>query len=94
MEAREGDHVDRQLPEVSVELTREPETGGDSRHGERDQVVEVTIRGTGELEVSEADVIERLVINHECLIRALHQVMKSQASIVWFNNSIRDLVCR
>ena len=94
VETREGDHVDRQLPEVSVELTREPEAGGDTRHGERDQVVEVTIRGTGELEVSEADVIERLVINHECLISVLHQVMKSQTSIVWFNNSIRDLVCR
>ena len=43
VETREGDHVDRQLPQVSVELTREPETGGDTRHGERDQVVEVTI---------------------------------------------------
>ena len=43
VETREGDHVDRQLPEVSVELTREPETGGDTRHGDADQVVEVSI---------------------------------------------------
>ena len=43
MEAGEGDHVDRQLPQVSVELTREPETGGDTRHGDADQVVEVSI---------------------------------------------------
>merc|ERR1719351_290122 len=28
VETREGDHVDRQLPQVSIELTREPETGG------------------------------------------------------------------
>ena len=28
VEAREGDHVDRQLPQVSVELAGEPETGG------------------------------------------------------------------
>ena len=52
VETREGDHVDRQLPEVSVELTREPETGGDTRHGEGDQVVEVTIGGSGELQSS------------------------------------------
>ena len=33
MQPGEGDHVDRKLPEVSVQLTREPQTGGDTRHG-------------------------------------------------------------
>ena len=28
METREGDHVDRQLAEVSIQLARETETGG------------------------------------------------------------------
>ena len=43
VEPGEGDHVDRQLSEVSIELAREPETGGHTRHGDADQVVEVTI---------------------------------------------------
>ena len=43
VETGEGDHVDRQLPEVSVELTGEPEAGGHAGHGEGDQVVEVTV---------------------------------------------------
>ena len=30
VETREGDHVDSQLPEIGIELTREPETGGDT----------------------------------------------------------------
>ena len=75
VETREGDHVDRQLPEVSVELTREPETGGDTRHGEGDQVVEVTVGGSGELQSSEADVVESLVVNAVGLICVLNQLM-------------------
>merc|ERR1719510_1245439 len=48
VESGEWNHVDRQLPEVSIQLTREPEAGGHSRHGQGDQVVEVTIGGGGE----------------------------------------------
>ena len=33
VESGEGDHVDRQLPEVSIELTGEPEGCGNSGHG-------------------------------------------------------------
>jgi len=32
VKAREGHHVDGQLTEISIELTREPQTGGHSRH--------------------------------------------------------------
>ena len=52
VETREGDHVDCELPEVSVELSREPETGGDTRHCERYQMVQVTIGWSGELQSS------------------------------------------
>ncbi|KFV64569.1 hypothetical protein N307_10589, partial [Dryobates pubescens] len=33
VQAGEGDHVHRQLPQVSVELAREPQAGGDTAHG-------------------------------------------------------------
>ena len=52
MEPGKWDHVDRQLPEVSIELAREPETGGHTRHGQGHQVVEVTIGGGGKLQGS------------------------------------------
>jgi hypothetical protein len=32
----EGYHVDSQFTEISIQLTRESEAGGDSRHGGRD----------------------------------------------------------
>ena len=75
VEPGEGDHVDGQLPEVSIELAREPETGGHTRHGQGHQVVEVTIGGGGELQGSEADVVLGLGVNTEGLICVLHQLM-------------------
>ena len=45
VESGEWNHVDRQLPEVSIELTWEPEASGHSGHGQGDQMVEVTIGG-------------------------------------------------
>ena len=68
VEAGEGNHVDRQLPQVSVQLAGEPEAGGDTGHGEGDQVVEVTIGGGGQLQGPEADVIESLVVNDKGLV--------------------------
>ena len=52
METREGDHVDGQFPEVSVQLAGEPEAGGDTRHGEGDKMVQVTIGGGVQLQGS------------------------------------------
>ena len=47
VETREGDHVDSQLPEVSIELAGEPEGGGHPGHGEGHKVVEVSVGGVG-----------------------------------------------
>jgi len=33
VETGEGNHVDSEFPEISVQLAREPEAGGNSRHG-------------------------------------------------------------
>ncbi|KFW82779.1 hypothetical protein N305_07760, partial [Manacus vitellinus] len=41
VETREGHHVDSQLAEVSVELAREAQGGGDTAHGGRHEVVQV-----------------------------------------------------
>lgn len=62
VETREGNHVDGQLAEVGVELTRETETGGNAGHDGGDQVVQVTVRGVGELQGTHADVVQSLVL--------------------------------
>ncbi len=56
-------------------MSRESKTAGNSRDGSRDEVVQVSICGSGELEGSEADVIEGLVINNLDLISVLNKLM-------------------
>merc|ERR1712126_164966 len=75
VESGEWNHVDRQLPEVSIQLTWEPEAGGQSGHGQGDQMVEVTIGGGSKLQGSEAYVIESLVVNTVGLIGVLNQLV-------------------
>ena len=94
VEPGEGDHVDGQLPEVSIELAREPETGGHTRHGQGHQVVEVTIGGGGELQSSEADVIESLIINAVGLISVLnyklHQIIDNLFRFKYFHTQLMN----
>ncbi len=91
VEAGEGNHVDSQLPEISIELTRETEAGGYTRHGEGDQMVEITICGVGELEGTEADVVKSLIVNAVGLICVLNKLVNRESGIVWLHHSVRDL---
>ena len=55
VETGEGDHVDGQLAEISVQLTGEAQAGGDAGHGGRDQVVQVTVGWGGKLQGAETE---------------------------------------
>ena len=87
----EGHHVDCKLPQISIELTGEPEAGGDAGHGERDKMVQVTVSGCGQLQGTEADVIESLVVNAERFVGVLHQLMDGQGGVVGLDDSVGDL---
>ena len=91
MEARERDHVHRQLPQIGVQLSWEAQTGGDAGHGGRDKVVEVPVGGRGQLEGAEADVVEGLVIDAERLVRVLHQLVDREGRVVRFHHSVGHL---
>ena len=75
VETGEGDHVDGQFTQIGVQLTRETQTSCDARHGERDEVVEVTVGWGGQTQGSEADVVEGLVVDAEGLVRVLHELV-------------------
>ncbi len=64
VQAGEGDQVDGQLAQVSVQLTREAQGAGDAAHDGRDEVVQVTKGGGGQLQGAEADVVQGLVVLH------------------------------
>jgi hypothetical protein len=90
MKTGEGNHVDSQLAEVRVELARESETSGDTRHDSRDQVVKIPVGWVGELEGFHADIVESLVVNTEGLVGVLDQLMDGKGGVVWLDNSVRD----
>ena len=87
----EGHHVDGQLPQVSVELPGEPQRGGDAAHGHAHQVVEVAVGGRGQLERAEADVVERLVVDAEGLVRVLQELVHRQRGVVGLHHRVGHL---
>jgi hypothetical protein len=75
VETWEWNQVDCKFSQVRVELTWESEAAGDTREGSRDQVVKITIGWGSELEGSEANIIEGLVINAHDLIGVFDELM-------------------
>jgi len=75
VETWEGNHVDGQLPQVGVELTGETQTSRNTRHDDGHEVVEVTVRRGGQLESTEADIIQSLVVDTESLVRVLDELV-------------------
>ena len=90
VETRERDHVDGQLSQVSVQLTWESEASGNTRHGGRHQMVQVTIGWCGQLEGTEADIVQGFVINAVGLIGVLDELMHRQSGVVRLNDGIGD----
>jgi hypothetical protein len=90
MQTGEGNQIDGQFSEVTVELTGKSKAASDSRHGSRDEMVEITVGGGSELEGSEADVIEGLIINDHALVGVLDELMNGESGIVGLDDGVRD----
>jgi hypothetical protein len=91
MESGEGDQVNSQFSQIGVQLTGESQTAGNTGHGSRDQMVQITISGGGELKSSEADIVEGFVIDDLDFIGVFDQLMDGKGGVVGFNDGIRDL---
>lgn len=90
VEAWEWHHVDRQLPQIGVELSGESQRGGDPTHGHADQVVEVPVGGRGELQRAEANVVEGFVVDAEGFVRVLQELVDRQGGIVRLYYGVGD----
>merc|ERR1711994_925197 len=75
VETREGHHVNSQFTKISIELTWETKTGCDTRHGSRHRMIKITVGGGGELQVTEANIVESFIVNAVGLICVLYQLM-------------------
>jgi hypothetical protein len=91
METGEGHEVNSELSKIGVKLTGESEATGDTREGSGYEMVKITISGGGELEGSEADIVEGFVVNAHDIIGVLDELMHGEGGVVRLNNGIRYL---
>merc|ERR1712159_599908 len=91
VEAGEGDEVDAELAEVGVELTGEAQAAGHAGHAGRAEVVEVSVGGGGELEGTEADVVQGLVVKAHALVGVLDKLVHGKGGVVRLNHGVGHL---
>merc|ERR1711988_1646622 len=80
-----------ELSEVGVELTRETEAAGDTGKSGGDEMVQITVGRGGELEGTEADIVQSLVVNAHDLIGVLDELMHGKGGVVGLNDGIGHL---
>ena len=88
MKTRERNQVHSKLSEVGVELTGESETARNTGESSGNEMVEVTVRGRGELERTEADIVQGLVIENHALIGVLYKLMHGKRGVVRLDDSV------
>merc|ERR1711966_184227 len=91
VETGEGDEIDTELAEVRVELTREAQAASHAGHARGAKMVEVTVGGSGELEGTEADVVQGLVVKAHALVGVLHKLVDGEGGVVRLDNSVGHL---
>merc|ERR1712057_26935 len=87
----EGDEVDAELAEVRVELTGEAQAAGHAGHAGRAEMVQVTVGGGGELEGTEADVVQGLVVQAHALVGVLDQLVDGEGGVVGLDDGVGHL---
>ncbi|OXU22589.1 hypothetical protein TSAR_000624 [Trichomalopsis sarcophagae] len=65
-----------------------PEASCDTGHCERYEMVEVTVCGCGELERSEADIVECLVVNAVGLVGVLDELVHGEGGVVGLDDGV------
>jgi len=54
-------------------------------------MVKISVGGGGELEGSEADIVEGFVVNDHALVGVFDQLMDREGGVVGLNDGVRDL---
>jgi len=90
MESWERNKVNSEFSEIGVELTWESDGAGNTWHGNRYEMVKITIGWGGKFKGSETDIVKSFIINNLNFISILNELMNWKGSVIWFDNGIRD----
>merc|ERR1711970_393034 len=91
VETGEWHKVDSKLTGVRGELTREADAASHTGHAGGAKMVQVTIGWGGELEGTEADVVEGLVVHAHTLVGVLDKLVDGEGGVVWLDNGVGHL---
>jgi len=94
VDSRVWHQVGLELGQIDVEGTIESERGGDGTDDLSDQSVQVGVGGSLDVQVSSADIVDGLVIDHESAIGVLQGGVGGQDGVVWLNDGGGDLGSR
>ena len=91
MDTGVGDEVGLELSHINVKGTIESEGGSEGGDNLRDESVEVGVGGSLNIEVSSADIVDGLVVEHDGDIGVLEEGVSGEDGVVWLNNGGGDL---
>ena len=89
-----GNQVCLELRQVNVERSVEPQRGGDRGDNLPDQPVQIRVRRPLDIQVASADVVDGLVVHHECTVGVLESGVGGEDGVVGLNHCSRHLGCR
>ena len=91
MDTRVGHQVGLELSEIHVQSSIEAQGSGDGGHNLSNQSVEVGVGGALDVQVTAADVVDGLVVDHEGAVGVLQGGVSGQDGVVGLNHSGGDL---
>merc|ERR1719481_2103234 len=87
MDAGVGNQIGLKLVEVDVESTIKSQGGGNRADDLGDQSVKVGVGGPLDIKVSAADIVDCLVVHHECTVTVLGSSVGAEGGIVRLHHS-------
>lgn len=83
--------VGLELSHIDVQGTIESKGGSQGRDNLRNESVQVGVGRSLNVEVSSADIIDCLIVEHNSDISVLQERVSRENGVVWLNHSSRDL---
>jgi len=85
------DQVGLEFGDIDIQGSVESEGGSEGRDNLGDQSVQVGVGWSFDVEVSSADIVDSLVVEHDGNVGVLQEGVGGQDGVVWFNDGGGDL---
>lgn len=84
-------HVNCELSKIGIELARKAKARGNARHCGRHQMVQVTVGWRGQLQRTETDIVESLIVDAKGLVGVFDKLVNRKCGIIGLDDCVRDL---